>query len=178
MFSDAQCWRVEPLFANLFNSPNPLSGLAHCVFRPRPWQSSSLVGCQGRATEEVVELNRYAVGGVLPVVRARAFTLPLAEFVRRFLLHVLPRGFVRIRYYGFLANGARARSVSRCRNALAGVEQAAAERPRSAAHQDEFALHLLPRGLRHCPHCKDGRLRCVQILERPPPVRGYPRVAA
>ena len=41
--------------------------------------------------------------------RLRSLTLSLAEFSRRFLLHVLPKGFVRIRYYGFLAHGARAR---------------------------------------------------------------------
>lgn len=50
--------------------------------------------------------------------RPRTLTLPLAEFVRRFLLHVLPTGFVRIRYYGFLANGSRTRLLAACRRAL------------------------------------------------------------
>ena len=50
--------------------------------------------------------------------RPRSQTLPLGEFCRRFLLHVLPKGFVRIRYYGFLANGTRAHLLSRCRDAL------------------------------------------------------------
>ena len=50
--------------------------------------------------------------------RARALTLTIPEFCRRFLQHVLPKRFVRIRYYGFLANGCRARMLSSCRVAL------------------------------------------------------------
>jgi hypothetical protein len=41
--------------------------------------------------------------------RSRSLTLPLQEFARRFLLHALPKRFVRVRYYGFLANGSRTR---------------------------------------------------------------------
>src|ERR1700722_13066929 len=45
-------------------------------------------------------------------------TLPATEFIRRFLLHVLPRGLVRIRHFGFLANRSRARLVVLCREVL------------------------------------------------------------
>jgi hypothetical protein len=41
-----------------------------------------------------------------------------------------------------------------------------------------MVLDLLPTGLRLCPHCKQGVLRCVQVLERPPPYRRGRRVAA
>lgn len=109
--------------------------------------------------------------------RARSLTLTLQEFARRFLLHVLPKGFVRIRYYGFLANGTRARLLSRCRDAL-GQPGVHAEAEAQGGQGDEFFRDLLPHGLRLCPHCKHGVLRRVQILrvqilERPPP---YPRV--
>ena len=100
--------------------------------------------------------------------RPRSLTLPLAEFVRRFLLHVLPRGFVRIRYYGFLANGTRARLLSCCRDAVAQVPRPVEPDPES----DDFGARpsdLRPRGLRPCPICLRGLLRCVQLLERPPP---------
>jgi hypothetical protein len=109
--------------------------------------------------------------------RPRTLTLPLAEFVRRFLLHVLPKGFVRIRYYGFLANGTRARLLSCCREAL---DQEAATPYLSPEHDDdgEAFLDLLPKGLRLCPYCRQGLLRCIQVLERPPPARRPARRAA
>jgi hypothetical protein len=46
-------------------------------------------------------------------------TLPVAEFMRRFLLHVLPPGFHRIRHYGLLANAARVENLARARQLLA-----------------------------------------------------------
>lgn len=109
--------------------------------------------------------------------RPRTLSLPIAEFVRRFLLHVLPKGFVRIRYYGFLANGTRARLLSCCREALDqghGVPDTSPE----LGDDDEGFLDLLPERLRLCLHCKQGLLRCIQILERPPPGRHLPRRAA
>ena len=106
--------------------------------------------------------------------RPRSQTLPLGEFCRRFLLHVLPKGFVRIRYYGFLANGTRAHLLSRCRDALGQPETIAEPETEDV----EGFLELLPRGLRRCPHCGKGMLRCVQLLERPPPDHRYRRAAA
>jgi hypothetical protein len=55
----------------------------------------------------------YAHGG-----KKRKMTVSADEFLRRFLLHVLPRGFVRIRHFGFLANRSRARLVAECRELL------------------------------------------------------------
>ena len=49
----------------------------------------------------------------------KSMTLDGLEFLRRFLLHVLPTGFVRIRYYGLLANRHRAQNLERCRALLA-----------------------------------------------------------
>ena len=109
--------------------------------------------------------------------RPRSQTLPLGEFCRRFLLHVLPKGFVRIRYYGFLANGTRAQLLSRCRDALGQPETITGL---DTQHADDGgqSLELLPRGLHLCPHCKKGMLRCVQLLERPPPGPWHRRAAA
>jgi hypothetical protein len=56
----------------------------------------------------------YAHGG-----KQRKMTLQASEFLRRFLLHVLPKGFVRIRHFGFLANRFRARNLILCRRLLA-----------------------------------------------------------
>ncbi|NJO37219.1 MAG: IS91 family transposase, partial [Rhizobiales bacterium] len=51
--------------------------------------------------------------------KAKVMTLAANEFIRRFLLHTLPDGFHRIRHYGFLANGHRARKLALCRRLLA-----------------------------------------------------------
>ena len=50
--------------------------------------------------------------------KQKVLTLDAVEFIRRFLMHVLPRGFVKIRHYGFLANGVRSGSIKLCRSLL------------------------------------------------------------
>jgi hypothetical protein len=85
--------------------------------------------------------------------------LEVDEFLRRFLLHVPPRGLVRIRYYGFLANRTRARSVELARAWLA--VRAAVPSPLLASALSEA----------HCPRCGTGTLRTAGYAppERPPP---------
>jgi len=109
--------------------------------------------------------------------RARSLTLTIPEFCRRFLLHVLPKGFVRIRYYGFLAHGSRARLLASCRSAL-GEPEVDADPDAEHAERGDMFLALLPTHLGLCPHCREGVLRCVQVLERPPPYPRGRRVAA
>jgi hypothetical protein len=53
--------------------------------------------------------------------RSRTMTLPATEFIRRFLLHVLPAGFHRIRCYGLFGNRHRHAQLARCRQLLAAV---------------------------------------------------------
>ena len=57
--------------------------------------------------------------GLSPRGKTKVMTLDADEFIRRFLLHVLPDGFHRIRHYGFLANGHRATKLALCRRLLA-----------------------------------------------------------
>jgi hypothetical protein len=97
-------------------------------------------------------------------------TLPAEEFIRRFLLHVLPAGFVRIRYYGLLANRHRTDNLARCRELLAGeatVEAAAIASAESAAWQARLA-RLTGKDPTLCPHCGRGHLRRVEDLEPVP----------
>ena len=103
--------------------------------------------------------------------RSRSLSLPLAEFTRRFLLHVLPKGFVRIRHYGFLANGCRQRLLACCRDALGQPERTpvSAESQPDSDHDPLF--ELLPLTLTLCPNCGRGPLRCIEVLGRPPPHR-------
>jgi Putative transposase len=105
--------------------------------------------------------------------RSRSLTLTLAEFCRRFLLHVLPRGMVRIRYYGFLANGCRARLLACCRGALGQPEGTPVNSDSERVEGDGLFLDLLPQRLRLCPNCGKGLLRCIEVFARSPPT--YPR---
>jgi hypothetical protein len=77
------------------------------------------------------------------------------EFIRRFLVHSLPPGFQRIRYYGFLANCHRAAKLELCRRCLAAP--ASDLLPRAADYQD-FYLALTGTDLRRCPQCGIGIL--------------------
>jgi hypothetical protein len=102
----------------------------------------------------------YTQGG-----RVREMTLPVAEFIRRFLLHVLPEGFVRIRYYGLLANRHREGNLKRCRELLAG--QAPAELPATASPGEawqERLTRLTGKDPTLCPQCGQGRLRRIEDL--------------
>ena len=67
-------------------------------------------------------------------------TLLGSEFLRRFFLHVLPKGFVRIRYFGFLANRFRAHSLPLCQQLLAS------DRPPPSASSETTSNW-------HCPNC-------------------------
>ena len=93
-------------------------------------------------------------------------TMPLTaeEFIRRFLLHVLPRGFHRIRYYGFLGNCHRARKLARCRELLAMAPTTPADPP--ADYRDRFEA-LTGQSLRQCPHCHTGIMVVISCIARP-----------
>ena len=91
--------------------------------------------------------------------RLRTMTLDAAEFIRRFLLHVLPNGFHRIRHYGLFAGTVRSRNIERVRQLLAAPE-ASPERSRNAADSEAER----PSPLRQCPCC-GGRMIIVETFE-------------
>ena len=91
--------------------------------------------------------------------RYKAMTLATDEFIRRFLIHVLPKGFHRIRHYGLLANGTRAANIAHARQLLA--QPAHPKEPEtSEAAIDE--PRVLPRP---CPCC-GGRMIVIETFER------------
>ncbi len=57
----------------------------------------------------------------------KPLTIPVTTFISRFLLHAVPSGFVRIRYYGFLANRNRTENMARCRAAVTGNQETSVE---------------------------------------------------
>ena len=94
-------------------------------------------------------------------------TLEAQEFIRRFLLHVLPEGFQRIRYYGFLANRYRKEKLARCRELL---DMPAPEPPALEGAKDyrERYQELIGPSLGECPACHQGRMLVIEILPQIP----------
>ena len=94
-------------------------------------------------------------------------TLTVGEFIRRFLLHVLPTGFQRIRYYGFLGNRHREEKLAVCRHLL-GMPQVEKDQSESVTETDYLDRYedLTGRSLRQCPQCRQGNMVVVQSLPR------------
>ena len=97
----------------------------------------------------------------------KTMTLEAEEFIRRFLLHVLPEGFQRIRYYGFLANRYREHKLARCRKLLG---MPAPEPPASELSKDyrDRYEQLTGSSLWECPVCHQGRMLVIEILAPSP----------
>jgi len=94
----------------------------------------------------------------------RTMTLGGVEFLRRFLLHVLPKGFVRIRHFGLFANRRRKAKLAHCRALLAAQPPALVHAPALDPNSDRDAkadLHELADRHR-CPSCGIGHLRHVR----------------
>jgi hypothetical protein len=103
--------------------------------------------------------------------RQKTMTLDAAEFIRRFLLHLLPAGFHRIRHYGWLANRFRAGKLALCRQLLEMPPVLPSPTgPRD--YRDVFEA-LTGVSLRVCPVCRRGQM--VWITTLPPGTRAPPR---
>jgi hypothetical protein len=111
----------------------------------------------------------YRRNGQRKVMRLEAH-----EFIRRFLLHVLPDGFHRIRHYGFLANGHRVQKLERCRSFLeaqasheAAADEAADRDPARSAAEQSCKSNIIV-----CPEC-GGAMRRIDCLApiKPKPFR-------
>jgi hypothetical protein len=90
--------------------------------------------------------------------RYKTMTLPSHEFIRRFLIHVLPKGFHRIRHYGLLANGNRAANIAHARELLAMP----LKEPETAKAAEPGEPSVLPRP---CPCC-GGRMIIIETFAR------------
>lgn len=104
--------------------------------------------------------------------RQKTMTLTADEFIRRFLLHVLPSGFQRIRYYGFLGNRYRAQKLARCRELLGmATAETHASEP-SLDYRDRYEK-LTGSSLWECPVCHEGRMLVVEVMAR---VNNHPEI--
>jgi hypothetical protein len=158
---------------------------AWVVYAKRPFGGpTQVLEYLGRYTHRVAISNERLVSHDEGLVRFRwkdyadgaqtkVMALAAEEFIRRFLLHVVPGGFVRIRHFGFLANRARGAKLAQCR-ALLGPPPA----PAAAASESVAALMLRLTGIdiARCPLCPQGRLHVTEILPPSSPTRGVPLV--
>ena len=91
--------------------------------------------------------------------RYQTMSLGVGEFIRRFLMHVLPKGFHRIRHYGLLANGNRAANIARARELLGA--KAPTKEPDSEGSEDPNEPNALAQP---CPCC-GGRMIVIEVFE-------------
>jgi len=99
--------------------------------------------------------------------KRKVMTLTADEFLRRFLLHVLPAGFHRIRHYGFLGNRSRAAKLAQCRRLCAQATLTSTPSPL----QREYRVHsaqLTGQSLPTCPVCTQGHMVRIALLAAMP----------
>src|SRR6516164_8184731 len=92
----------------------------------------------------------------------KTMTLAAREFIRRFLIHVLPKGFQRIRHYGFLANCCRGRKLALCRQLLRMPPH-----DRGCYFKKDYRQRyeeLTGRSLTQCPVCRQGEMLVIEVL--------------
>lgn len=149
------------------------------VYAKRPFAGpEQVIGYVGRYTHRVAITNHRLVAIADGQVRFqwkdyrdgskhKVMTLTATEFIRRFLLHVLPPGFVRIRHYGLLANGRRKPKLARCRELLEPGPSAPTD---GVLRTGPVSTDIAP--WERCGHCGTGRMVRQQVLPRwcrPPP---------
>ncbi len=131
-----------------------LKYLARYVHRVAIANSRLLDLSKGRVT---FTYQDYACGR-----QQREMTLTADEFLRRFVQHILPRGFVKVRHYGLLSNRGGAAKLTRCRYLLAVVVPL----PPAAAVAAAGAVATTAPAARRCPHC-GGELIVIEVWPRP-----------
>jgi hypothetical protein len=127
--------------------------------------NSRLLNTDGKTV--TFRVKNYRVDGV---ARYTTMTLDVAEFIRRFLLHVLPKGQHRIRHYGLFANGTRLDNIALARK-LIGVTGAEIAHAAAEPMHDEEATDAKPATAEPEPHtqtcpCCGSKMRIIEIFQR------------
>jgi hypothetical protein len=144
------------------------------VYSKKPFKGpAAVLGYIARYTHRVAISNHRIIrcenGNVVFSYRDRknnrttTETLSAVEFIRRFLIHVVPRKFMRIRYFGFLANRNRKENIRLCRKLMGdpGKEPVIKEKT-----IEGLMLELTGKDITMCPYCRKGTLRKVSILPK------------
>jgi hypothetical protein len=95
--------------------------------------------------------------------RQKTMILKAAEFIRRFLLHVLPERYVRIRHFGLLANRSRKDNIAVCRKIIGGEKAVAKENTKQETWQEQL-LRICGIDVTACPICQKGKMCRVALL--------------
>jgi predicted Zn-ribbon and HTH transcriptional regulator len=96
--------------------------------------------------------------------KVKELTLPVDKFIRRFLLHILPNGFMKIRYFGFLAHTNKRKSIPLLRQ-LIGSSVELPEKIEETVQ--EMMLRLTGEDISTCPECKKGKMKIIKELPMP-----------
>jgi hypothetical protein len=150
---------------------DPVRNLKWVVYAKPPFAGpQQVVNYVGRYTHRVAISNHRIVdieGGEVKFKwrdyrdnnQQKTMTLSADQFIGRFLLHVLPSGFHRIRYYGFLANPHREEMLEQCRQLLgmAPPTKSSSDTATPEDYRDRYE-RLTGRSLRECPVCHHGHM--------------------
>ena len=98
--------------------------------------------------------------------RTKLMALDVFEFIRRFLLHILPKRFVKIRYYGILASRNRKTKLERCKEIL-DVDTSQEQYASRSQSWEELLFELTGIDPRICPECKKGHMIRKELISRP-----------
>ena len=93
--------------------------------------------------------------------KVKALTLKATEFIRRYLLHILPRGFMKIRYFGFLGHANKKMSIPLIRSLIDPEAKIAVKLTETA---QEMMMRLTGVDLSLCPECGKGKMVCIEEL--------------
>ncbi len=159
----------------------PLRGIDWVVYAKEPFAGpEQVLRYLSRYTHRIAISNRRLISADAKSVsfkckdyriegpgRTTSMTLDTGEFIRRFLMHVLPKGFHRIRHYGLLANGQRTANIAKARNLL-GAQPPPVKAPEPPT--DPTELPLLPHP---CPCC-GSRMIIIETFERGGQPRHWP----
>jgi Putative transposase/Transposase zinc-binding domain len=156
----------------------PLRQKAWVVYAKKPFSSpEKVLDYLGRYTHRVAVSNHrllsvkdgqvsFAYRDRRDGDRLKSMTLEAEEFIRRFLLHVLPQGFMRIRHFGFLSNRSKKQNQSRCRQLLGLPTIVPQTLPNSTP---ALLLELTGIDRSRCPSCKRGTMVVTRQLPAPCP---------
>src|SRR5262249_53360014 len=148
-----------------FAGPSPvLASLSRSTHRVAI-SNSRLLKTDGKTV--TFRVKNYRVDGA---ARYTTMTLDIAEFIRRFLLHVLPKGLHRIRHYGLFTNGTRVTNIARARKLLGvtAAEFANAAAPRMHDEEAPNAARATAKPEPHTPTCPCGgsKMRIIEVFQR------------
>lgn len=95
--------------------------------------------------------------------KEKLMTISVMEFIRRFLLHILPEGFVKIRHHGLLSNRNKSKKIKLCKRLTGAKYNNSCFKKLSVK---EIMIELTGRDITKCPHCKSGILRRVRTFSK------------